>query len=162
MSNQNSSDSKTVVPLERQNMRLYIFGIVFTGIVLVVTGTVFVLRLGLRTVETSEVVEEIIVEPSPTPEPEQLERSEITLEILNGAGVPGLAGKTQTEFEDLGYIVESIGNAESNSETTVYVAADEGDSLEVLLQDVQDLLEVEKLSVSEEALTTTARIVLGQ
>jgi polyisoprenyl-teichoic acid--peptidoglycan teichoic acid transferase len=47
----------------------------------------------------------------------------LRLEVLNGNGVAGSAGEMSRELESLGFVVESIGNAESNSyaETTVIV-----------------------------------------
>lgn len=63
---------------------------------------------------------EAIIQPTPTPEITAtitpnvtLDKKAFTFEILNASGISGQAVKTQTIFEDLGYTVSSIGNANS-------------------------------------------------
>ena len=117
-----------------------------------------------------ETVSEVIVEASPeptivsTPEEvvESLSREEITLDVLNGSGVSGLAGKTATTFEELGYEIGEIGNADSVEATELYIQEELEDQLETLLEDVKDELGVASVSgYLESDDEITARLILG-
>jgi hypothetical protein len=55
--------------------------------------------------------------PTPTPAPE-LDRSEITIDVLNGSGITGKAGETAEKLETLGYTIGTIGNASATGTTT--------------------------------------------
>lgn len=46
-------------------------------------------------------------------------REDVTIEVLNGAGVAGIAGETQNTLNELGYNVSSIGNNTVNIEETL-------------------------------------------
>lgn len=62
-----------------------------------------------------------VVEPTPTPKVEEIDLSAYSIEVLNGSGVAGVAGKEKTELESGGFKVESTGNAETQdfSETSI-------------------------------------------
>ena len=51
---------------------------------------------------------------SPTPVTTDLKRSDVKLQVLNGSGVSGLAGKVKTYLEGLGYKDVATGNADSS------------------------------------------------
>src|SRR3972149_11930598 len=98
-------------PREKRNKRMYVGGIVLAVLILAAVGGVGWLRSRLET-------EGVKTGPAPTLAPAEsdgeetigLNREEITLEVLNGSGVAGAAGKTAREFEDLGYIIVKTGN----------------------------------------------------
>jgi hypothetical protein len=50
---------------------------------------------------------------APTPTVATPNRADITIEVLNGGGVPGAAGKMKTFLEDKGYKVGSTANADA-------------------------------------------------
>lgn len=54
--------------------------------------------------------EEALPEATPTPE---LDRSELTVQVLNGSGTPGFAGEAKGYLEGLGYEEVDTGNADS-------------------------------------------------
>lgn len=54
--------------------------------------------------------------PSPTPTP-ALNRSDLKIEVLNGSGIPGLAGQAKDYLEGLGYKDVATGNADSYTST---------------------------------------------
>ena len=93
----------------------------------------------------------------------QLTREDITLQILNGSGVVGLAGKTAKTFEDLGYKTPDTGNTAAVTATELYVKQDLEEQLTVLMGDVKDTLSVASVTgYLKSSDTMTARIVLGK
>ena len=100
--------------------------VIIVGIVLAVVAVIGVVlfRGGVvaEPVE-QEVVESPSPEPSVTPEPTPagLLRSEITIEVMNGSGVSGAAGKLATTLEELGYTIGEVGNAEETTGYELYV-----------------------------------------
>ena len=65
--------------------------------------------------------------PSPTPvvlatPVPVFERKDFKIQVLNGSGVAGLAGKAKTKLEALGYPEVTVGNADSKDYTETIVA----------------------------------------
>jgi len=63
---------------------------------------------------------------TPTPEPvveepkvPEYKQADLTLRVENGSGINGMAAKTQTNLEEKGYKVASIGTADSTTDTTI-------------------------------------------
>lgn len=78
-------------------------------------------------------------EVEPTAEPEsEVDRSVIKLQVLNGSGVSGLAGKAKTYLEGLGYKDVVAGNASVSdlTETTISVKESKKDLLETVKADL--------------------------
>lgn len=117
--------------------------------------------------QPEEMVEEVVEEPTPAPEPtpaavEQLERTDIRLEILNGSGVSGAAGRQQDIFAALGYETIEVGNADATEGNELYVHPDYLEAIDVLLEDVEDELDIATISGQlDEDSELTAQIVLG-
>lgn len=77
---------------------------------------------------------------TPTPSIREVAREEVTVEILNGTGVPGEASKLQTELEDLGYESFEVGNADKTDyDATEVVFAT--DLPENIVEEITELLE---------------------
>jgi hypothetical protein len=142
---------------------MFVFLIIFG-----LTGWAFYLKsVWLPSDSVSEVVTETSHTPentpTPIPTPPPLSREEITLDILNGSGVTGLAGKTATTFEELGYVLGTVGNAESTKENELYIKEESLNKLSVLYEDVLEELNISSpsgyLDIDEKA---DARIVLGK
>lgn len=142
---------------------MFVFLIIFG-----LTGWAFYLKsVWLPTESVSEIVAEASPTPNsistPTPISALLTREEITIDILNGSGVTGLAGKTATIFEELGYVLGKIGNADSVSENELYIKEESLNKLEVLYEDVLEELEISSPSgYLDEDEKVDARIVLGE
>ena len=92
---------------------------------------------------TSPVVEEETTEeptPTATPTPE-LDREDLSLQVLNGSGEPGLAGDVASALEDLGY-QEGIDtdNAESYDydETVIQLKEEFADYFDTLKKDLEN------------------------
>lgn len=112
-------------------------------------------------VEVENPPEEVVVEEVEAEEVEQLEREDITLEILNGTGIAGLAGDTAEIFEDLGYTVKEVGNADNTTKNELYVDPEFAEMVEILLEDVDTELDITSIAGGLDDSSTTARIVLG-
>lgn len=142
-------------------------------LILAVTGWMMYIRSewmrkqepALKQAETEEQAaqEPVVEEEVEIAESEQLERSEISLEILNGSGVAGLAAETMVAFEGLGYDEISVGNAETVPGSELYVRSGYEDRVDVLLDDVLAELEIATISGElEDDGEIVARIVLGR
>lgn len=80
-----------------------------------------------------------VVIPTSTPIPKSdIDRSAIKLQVLNGSGVSGLAGKAKAYLETLGYKDVVAGNASISNvtETMISLKADKKDLLEQLTADL--------------------------
>lgn len=60
--------------------------------------------------------------PSPSPTPEPVVMSDLQVNVLNGSGVPGEAGKVAKLLEELDIVEPDTGNAENYDYTTTYVS----------------------------------------
>ena len=153
------------VPLEKKNRKLWVVGLITLLFVFGLTGWI----LFLTTRYSQEVVREVETETqteapveTATPAPVQLEREEISLEILNGSGVAGAAATTAETFEQLGYQIEEIGNAESTDGNELYVSSEVEEQIDVLLEDVEEELGISSISGELEDSSASARIILGR
>ncbi|MFH1560975.1 MAG: LytR C-terminal domain-containing protein [Patescibacteria group bacterium] len=100
--------------------------------------------------------------PSPTPTPD---RSGIKLKVLNGSGVPGLAGEAKDILEGLGYLDVAVGNANSYdyTETEIAVKEDGQEYFELLLTDLSgDYSVASQSSVLDEDSQYDAVVTLGK
>lgn len=157
-------------PFETRSRRIYFLGIIISAFILGATSTTLYFRLRVektkqeKTTENVELTDNSTTEETSTPSPEAtpIDRAEITLEILNGSGVSGLAGDTEKIFEDLGYVVDNIGNTSTTEGNQLYIkkGIDEK-TLQNLLDDVKEKLTITKVTGELEDLNTTARIILG-
>lgn len=103
-------------------------------------------------------------EPTPTPAP-QVNRSDITVEVLNGGGVAGAGSKMKKFLEDKGYTVSSVGNATDfvYETTSVLVKSTKAAYLALLEQDLKDSYTVgtSAATLSGDA-STDAQVIVGK
>jgi hypothetical protein len=59
--------------------------------------------------------------PTPTPTPAEVDKSSFEIQVLNGGGTPGAAGKMKTFLEDKGYTVASTGNTKDYTYDTTEI-----------------------------------------
>jgi hypothetical protein len=158
------------IPLERRNRRLFFIGIIITAFILGATAATLYFRVKqgnfgtneveVKTEETEDIAQSETSSPEPTSTPTP--RSEITLEILNGSGVSGLAGDTADEFEALGYVIDNTGNADTAQGNQLYIQKGlDQDQLKYLMDDVKDKLNITEITAELSSLDVSARIVLG-
>lgn len=77
--------------------------------------------------------------PIPSPIPAELKKDAITVEVLNGSGVAGVAGKMKTLLEEKGYTVSDTGNADNYKykNTEIIVKAGKEGYIKLLEEDLQ-------------------------
>lgn len=102
---------------------------------------------------------------APTPEPESsLKREDLKIQVLNGSGVSGAAGKGQSLLQDLGYVEVAVGNASSSDFTTTEISIKEEKSeyLDMLVEDLSDGYSVdEDTATLSETSTYDVVVTLG-
>lgn len=101
--------------------------------------------------------------PTATPTPVQLERSDLSLTVLNGSGVAGAAGDVSEILEDLGYTVESTGNASKFDYTgiTILISEEKKDYSDLLKKDLADEAKTIKVEVDDN-LKADAEVIVGK
>ncbi len=92
----------------------------------------------LKPVEPTPIPEEEMIptmEPTPTPD---LDRADLSIDVLNGSGVPGAAGDAEDFLLDLGYEEITTGNADSYDyqQTEVSIKESKDEYLQMLLTDL--------------------------
>lgn len=78
--------------------------------------------------------------PVVTPTPGELQRADLTVQVLNGGGIAGAGGKMKTFLEEKGYTVEDVGNADNYDyqETEIIMKAESQAYLSLLKKDLQE------------------------
>jgi len=81
--------------------------------------------------------------PTPTAKEEQIittkKKEELTIQIVNGSGIVGQAGKLQKELEDVGFKNISLGNAPTQSADNILVVVKSNIS-QPIKREIQDVL----------------------
>jgi hypothetical protein len=90
-----------------------------------------------------------VVEPTASPSV-SLKRDSLKVQVLNGSGVSGVAGKVKTELEKLGYKNVTAGNASSSDFTTTEVAikTSKKEYLDMIIKDLSEDYEAEEADKS--------------
>ncbi len=78
-------------------------------------------------------------EPSATPTPEDVKVDEYSIEIQNGSGIAGEAGRAQSLIEEQEFVVDLTGNADNYDYTETVIQAKEGVS-EAWLDKLKEVL----------------------
>ncbi|MDP3917815.1 MAG: LytR C-terminal domain-containing protein [Candidatus Woesebacteria bacterium] len=102
-------------------------------------------------------VASISPEASATPEPKvEVDRSKILLQVLNGSGTSGFAGKAKTYLEGLGYKDVMAGNAVTSDFTDTVISVK--DSKKELLEIIKtDLSKNYKVAEKTETLSASSK-----
>jgi len=85
--------------------------------------------------------------------------SKVTVDVYNGSGTPGLAGKTATALQGAGFVVGTTGNADSSSYTKSEIRYATGD--EALANTLLASVPGATLTPSTDAAKGTVQLVLG-
>ena len=93
-----------------------------------------------------------------------LDRSKLTIEVQNGSGTAGAAGKMQTALEDLGYVVSKTGNADNYdyAKTVIQVKATRKSYLPLLEKDLGSNYTIGSTSATMTTSTADALIIVGK
>ena len=159
------------IPLEKRNLQMYIAGIIIFIFVIISTIGIFYARTKQETISADEKgsgSDQVVATQTPEADTsagvknKQLERNEISLEILNGSGISGEAGRIAGVFEKLGYVIKKTGNTEPTKGNKLLVNQDMEAKLEILLGDVEKELDIASRSGYLRDSTVSARIILGK
>lgn len=123
-------------------------------------------RLGEADRTPSPVPTVVEIEPTPTASPSStLKRDGLKLQVLNGSGVSGAAGKAKTLLEGLGYKDVDTGNASSSNFAKTEVSVKES-AKEYLDLVIKDLSKEYEATAATKVLSNTSKydivITLGQ
>lgn len=137
--------SSDVLPDTLESRRIgaapvFLWAVIIIGVALLTGGILLVVASGLPKVPTlfSKPTPTPTSTPTPTPTPAATMRGDITVQVLNGGGTPGSAGKAKAFLEKLGYTVENTGNTEEYTykKTEIHVKSGKEAYLELLKTDV--------------------------
>jgi len=141
--------------------------LLFVLIIAAIGGGVFLftkIRGGKQSETEPTPATEVVETPTPTPEPE-LNRADLTVQVLNGTGEPGAAGGGKDLLEELGYGEVETGNADSYSyeESEISLKEEKADYFDLLYADLSTgYLVSSKLLVLDEDSEYDVVIVLGK
>ena len=160
-----NSDEEEEPKIEKSNKKLFIIGIIITIAVIVTTAIFGFYFLKQDAKEESVKEEKAETTPTPTSKPKtSLDRSEWSLEVLNGTATPGLAKELADKLEKLGYTIVESGNADKSSYeiSEIYVSDDKtSEEIELLLVDIKKEIDISSSSGDLSEGTASARIIIG-
>ena len=143
---------------EQKNNKKIVFIVLAVVIVLGAAGGGFYFynkKKSAPEIQSETETEQIVVSPAsepvePSPATTPLERKDLAIQVLNGSGIAGKAGKMKDFLEEAGYEEIDTGNAETYDYEEAEIAVKENakDYLEMLTDDLS-----EKYSLAEETRT---------
>lgn len=126
-------------PASGKKKKLILFVIVLV-LLLLAAGAVFYFQGAQDTTPQNNqaTTQQPTPQPTPTTAP-QLERSDLSVQVLNGSGTPGKAGEVAEYLEGLGYENIDTGNADSYDydETVVQLKEDAADYEDLVIADLE-------------------------
>lgn len=140
-----SKDSSDILPGSSETKRIgaapvFLWAVIIIGVALLTGGILLVVASGLPKVPTllSKSTPTPTAAATPTPTPSSAVRSDITVQVLNGGGTPGSAGKAKAFLEKIGYTVANTGNTEEYTykKTEIHVKSGKEAYLELLKTDI--------------------------
>ena len=106
---------------------------------------------------------------SPTPKkqtvtPGELDRSSLSIQVLNGSGISGAAGKMQATLDNLGYTDVTTGNADAfdYEDISISVKSTKAKFLELLKKDLSDSYTIGDTDTKLTSGSYDAVIIIGQ
>jgi len=147
--------------LDKKNSALFFFGILFTIAMIISSAGLFVIYLRTPKVVNmpSPAIKHAVVSAKPTP---LAMPADITVEVLNGSGITGAAGKAASELAGRGYQVIAVKNSKKIGTTQVFVSLRLSQpQSSLLLADMSTLFGVSSSSGDLTDSTASARIILG-
>lgn len=147
--------------------KLFVWMAIVISIALLVGG-------GLIAVTSGSFSSPFVPEPTSTPTPQvsptpiplaDLKREELNIEVLNGGGTPGAAGKMKAYLEKKGYTVTSVGNTEEYTyeQTEIHLKESKSAYRLLLEEDLQGdyTISSDAATIDEDA-DADARIIVGK
>lgn len=145
--------------LDKKNRFLYAGSVAAALAIIAVTVGIGFVAYGQPTTKPEAPVPAAVESPTPTPAPT---RTDITIEVLNGSGISGAAGKAAENLREAGYTTVIVGNTTKQKATELFLSR--GLSMgasDLLLGDTLSLFSVSSSSGDLTNGTTSARLILG-
>jgi hypothetical protein len=121
---------------------------------------------GISAAPTDRVsVPTIEVDPTPTVEPTpDLDRVDLSIEVLNGSGATGAAGDMADTLRELGYKISSTGNADRSDYKgiTINISEKNKEFITLLEADLKEAAGASVTSSVSASLTSGARVIVGK
>lgn len=171
------SDSFSEFPsyVERSSPRPRLFLIFFIVLLLIIAALAALYFIGassgknilqtIAPVSTPTPIVAVVPTSLPTPTTPQLERSELTVAILNGSGTAGAAKGVSSTLDELGYNIGTIGNAAKFTYTgiTIHVKQSKNSYLSLLEKDIRDANPNASISATvDDTITQDAEVIVGK
>jgi len=149
--------------LGKKNKNFFKLGIIILVIILIVTGVLFFFLFNSTSKKAPIETKKTTIEPTKAPEKAQINRSEWTLEVLNGSGVAGLAAKAAAKLTEQGYTVVKTGNADNQDykKSELFVSENMQSKAQLLIDDLKDSYGFTEVKAVLKDSTASARIILG-
>lgn len=154
-----------------QPSRKFPWWLVITIVVIVVLiiGAVKLVKGKSKGAEPTPATEDLLMSPAPSAEPTaepegELKREELKVQVLNGSGVVGGAGKLAKVLEDAGFEEVGTGNADNYKYEGVIIRVKEGklNVGELIEEDLKDYEDVQIEEELDEDSEWDAEVVLGK
>lgn len=146
---------------------VFLWAVIIIGVALLTGGTLLVVVSGLPKLPTllAKPTPTPTLAPTPTPTPLTPQRGDIKIQVLNGGGTPGSAGKAKTFLEEKGYTVAATGNTEEYTykKTEILVKPGKVAYLDLLKADIAGNYTVGSASATlPEDASFDARVIVGK
>lgn len=155
--------SYNLTPQSRRPSGKLVTLILFVLTIVVIGGGIYFVA-GVGSPKKQQQEETATPTQTPTPTPQALNRSEWSLEVLNGSGVTGVAKKLADQLKELGYQVSKVGNADRDDYETnqLYVREDLADEIDAVVLDIKDIIKIASIAGKLKDSTPSARIIIGK
>ncbi|MEK9143786.1 MAG: LytR C-terminal domain-containing protein [Patescibacteria group bacterium] len=150
---------------------VFLWAIIIIAVALLTGGMLLVVVSGLPKLPTLFVKptppakQDLAPQGTPTPTPAAPQRSDIKVQVLNGGGTPGSAGKAKTFLEEKGYSVADVGNTPeyTYAKTEILVKSGKDAYLEFLKADLADEYTIGTAAATlPEDIAFDAQVIVGK
>lgn len=142
--------------------------VVIVVVVSLVTGGVLFFAMNRPTIKMPVLFAKPTPTPAPTPTPTPapaVSRGDVSIQVLNGGGTPGAAGKMKKLLEDKGYTVKDVGNTDdyTYTKTKIMVKAAKQNAVSLLEGDLKSLYALDTSSTDlPQDVSYDARVIVGK
>lgn len=140
--------------------------VLFLTILIIVIGTLgffLVKRPATKKVVTPVVTKEVA--PTATPTQKPLDRSKLSIQVLNGSGEPGASKKASDFLEPLGYNIIEVSNADNfhYDKVTIKIKTSKSGYLDQLKKDLEQKYNIGSISADlAETKREDAVVIIGK
>jgi len=150
-------------PSRKRGSKKFLFIFIFLAL-LAVLGLFFKYQIKGIFIKASPTPTPATATPAPTPTQNPLNRSDWSLEVLNGSGVTGQAKKLADKLKEKGYVVVRSGNADKQNYDTsqIFIKKEQQDKVNLVVADLKDIVKISSVAGELKDSTASARIIIGK